>query len=223
MDEKTTQTLRELRRFLEAYCGMPLPDWELVEASAKIHVFEEGENITRDIMGSRPLVFVKSGIVRMTMVVGGELRPTAYYEEGRMIVSIRTLQPSQILRLAGAGLDPIPIDLMSAVAGMDTEVLTALERTEVIALDYEVIEGLLAAHRAWSALLSTFLVAWLVHLQAERARLCFASDEDRYRFMVTYQPTLVSRVRQKELAQYMGLSEVGLSRIATRVRKGLSG
>ena len=59
-------------------------------------------------------------------------------------------------------------------------------------------------------------------LQERREReLLTLNAEERYRLLVQERPELVSLVPQKDLARYIGVTPVAMSRIVSRVRQGL--
>ncbi len=78
-----------------------------------------------------------------------------------------------------------------------------------------------------SAFESTADVPWsalgedrVVRLDEPQHGLRTLSPEEHYRYLLEARPSLMARLRQREVALYLGLSEAGMSRIVKRVRAG---
>ena len=137
--------------------------------------------------------------------------------------SVSALRPEGVRRIYELGLDHNPQDLEEAVTGESRAITTALEPSTLARIDFQIIEELARRHLGWAQLLITYFYAHLLHVQADAYRMRFITPEQRYRSIVDEHPRWPARVKQRDLAAYLGVSEVGLSRIASRVLRSLNG
>jgi CRP-like cAMP-binding protein len=94
----------------------------------------------------------------------------------------------------------------------------AIEPSIVERIEFGVIERLATESLEWQTLLR-LAVEQLALLKLQRERdLLTLSAEELYREFISKQPGLVERVPQRDLAAYLGLTPVGLSRIIRRTR-----
>jgi len=78
-------------------------------------------------------------------------------------------------------------------------------------------------HPAWAvAMFNAVTLHSLVKERRER-ELLILTPEQRYRRFLEDYPDLIGVVSQKDIASYLGVTPVGLSRIASRVRKDTAG
>ena len=106
----------------------------------------------------------------------------------------------------------------AAGIGVTNSRASAVEATELERLDFRLMERQMARHATWAmAVYSALVLHTLVKERRERDLLTL-SPEERYRqFLVDYDD-LIGVVPQKDIAGYLGVTPVGLSRIAGRVR-----
>ena len=64
-----------------------------------------------------------------------------------------------------------------------------------------------------------FLLSYGMKKETREFELLCLTAEDRYRRLVSSHPTLFARVTQNDVARYLGITPVGLSRIKRRVSK----
>jgi CRP-like cAMP-binding protein len=94
----------------------------------------------------------------------------------------------------------------------------AIESSVVEQIDFTVIMRLASESVAWQTLIRRGIEE-LAFLKLQREReLLTDSPETLYREFVRKRPALAQRVPQKDLAAYLGMTPVGLSRIAKRTR-----
>jgi CRP-like cAMP-binding protein len=94
----------------------------------------------------------------------------------------------------------------------------AIEPSLVEQIDFKVIERLASESSEWQRLLRHAIEELaLIKLQRERELLTL-SAEALYREFARKQPKLTERLPQKDLAAYLGVTAVGLSRIVRRTR-----
>lgn len=92
----------------------------------------------------------------------------------------------------------------------------ALEPSVVETVDWRLIDALAERHLAWQkAVRYAFQSLTLLKMARERD-LLMHTPEQMYQQLQAQLPELVARVPQKELAAYLGVTPVGLNRIARR-------
>jgi CRP-like cAMP-binding protein len=104
--------------------------------------------------------------------------------------------------------------------GRTTFASVAIEPSVVEWVEWHVIEQLGETDVAWQKVIRTGFQR-LAELKVRRERdLLMLSAEELYRQFVTDAPGLASRVPQKDLAAFLGVTPVGLNRIIRRSRQG---
>src|SRR5690349_20080061 len=102
--------------------------------------------------------------------------------------------------------------------GKTTFASEAIEPSIVERIEYSRIESLMARHIEWQrALACAFALLARVKVRRERDLLMLTAEQ-LYGNFVESQPELAARIPQKDLAGYLGVTPVGLSRIAKRYR-----
>jgi CRP-like cAMP-binding protein len=211
---------QRVRSTLEAYAGGELPQFDLLERSFTMVRLSSGEPLIRLGEQHRMVYLMLRGLVKVHEKPGPSDRTRAFLWENQIVSSLTALRPLGIQRVVRNGLDARPEDLADAAAGRSSVTITALETCELMRMDYGIIEELCWRYARWSHALTTYHIAQVLHWQADAGRLRSFTAEQHYRWLAEYRPGLVGRVRQKELAGYLGVTEVGLSRIVARVRRG---
>ncbi|MCI1985162.1 MAG: Crp/Fnr family transcriptional regulator [Lactobacillus sp.] len=96
--------------------------------------------------------------------------------------------------------------------------ITALEPTTVIAIDSAVLQRSLQQEPALLAAFTNHICQRFIDYTRYFLNRIEQSPESRYRSLVAADPALVARVPQHELASYLGITPVSLSRIRNRVK-----
>lgn len=211
-------SVTSFRVLLELYAGRLLPEWEVLEATRVQHTIPVGDDLFATRAGQDCLFLVRHGILAVQVRPTGQERVVVdFMQEGELIgYALRDVLPTGIRNLVDSGIMPRLNSLRPLGAGEWQLRATALERTEVVGYDRSTMEGLAERHVAWARAISRIvhlngLVAF-AHLVDQRTR----SVEERYADLLQHQPRLVGRVRQKDLARFLGVSESALSRIVHR-------
>jgi CRP/FNR family transcriptional regulator, anaerobic regulatory protein len=95
--------------------------------------------------------------------------------------------------------------------------VTAIEPTLLLRVNYRVIDHLATQHMQWARLTTTIALMHATTLQADAGWLR-STPEQRYRSLLKEHPGLVQRITQRDLASFLNITDVALSRIAKRVR-----
>lgn len=96
----------------------------------------------------------------------------------------------------------------------------AIEGCVLERMPFRVVEQLADRDLAWSRVVRHALMIFAERKERRERQFLTMSAEARYRLLLQEEPHLAGRVPQKELASYLGVTPVGLSRIARRVRNG---
>ncbi len=95
--------------------------------------------------------------------------------------------------------------------------MTAIEPSLLLRVNYRVIDHLSTQHLQWARLTTTIALMHATTLQADAGWLR-STPEQRYRSLLKEHPGLVQRITQRDLASFLNITDVALSRIAKRVR-----
>lgn len=209
--------LRSVRLLLEAYAGAELPQWDALARTIHSVTLDPGD-VLFSVGEVHPYVhYVEEGLLKAQMTdARGRTVITFFAEEGELLVSMPALAPEGIRQVVQRNLHPRADDLRVAVQGVSIHTVVAIEPCVVHGFDYRLIDRLAGHHIPWSRLATALSMAYAITLQADAATLR-NPVEHRYRQLVDSRPDLVERISRRELAAYLSVTDVALSRIAKRV------
>ncbi|MCF6262725.1 MAG: Crp/Fnr family transcriptional regulator [Xanthomonadales bacterium] len=170
---------------------------ELIETNGKIVNKKKGDHIFVQGSSNTSIYFIKSGLLK------------AYYitEEGKEFVKSFLLTNDVIGSLS------------SAYKGESCSFsLVCLEDSNLVEIPFSVIYS----HCKTDHLIANSMIELLLNFSMKKEKrefefLCM-SAEDRYRKLEMDSPRILESVTQNDLARYLGVTPVGLSRIKKRVR-----
>ena len=160
-----------------------------IEKAKGEHVFMQGEK-------SRSFYYVESGLLK------------AYYVSGEGQEYIKSfLLPGGFIGSISAMFDD----------GSASFSLVCLAPSTLHAISFETLKQ----HSANDLELANRLIDLLIQLAMKKERreyefLCLSAEE-RFRLLQDSEPSLLDKVTQNDLARYLGITPVGLSRIKKRV------
>ena len=99
--------------------------------------------------------------------------------------------------------------------------LVCLEPTEMIAVSFEEVSTAAQTDAALGTAITDFLVAFGMKKEQREYELLCLSAEERYRRLASSRPKLLELVNQSDIALYLGVTPVGLSRIKKRVEQSV--
>ncbi len=216
----TSEDPRErVHRLFEAYAGAPLPGWKEFAAAMQIRPVNQGEIFLKetDEIGSY-LYLVVSGVFHVRVFsADGSSRTSNFARPGDFMASLPAIEQRPRA--------PLPPEAANSIVGKALEQvfqeryrLTALSHGSVIEIPLHEMHRQATRSVAWGRALATAYLIYAQILRYERDRMR-ALPEARYRsFLVDFEPVL-RFIQQKDIADYLGISVVGLSRIASRVRR----
>ena len=118
-----------------------------------------------------------------------------------------------------AALPDKPKPMVALGSGVTNSRATAISACELEQVDFRAVEAVMSRNSEWAVgVFSAMTMHALVKERRERELLMFTPEERYRRFLEDY-PELVESVAQKDIASYLGITPVGLSRIVRRVRE----
>ena len=189
-----------LRGLLEHAAGATLPDWASASAAIEVRHVAAGEPVFRQDEPHPFVYLVSRGLVKLLYLdEAGNEWIKSFSQEGRYFASISALTPG----------------------GSTSFMAVAIEPTELERMPYAALAALAEQHRPWARAVSALTMAFAARKEQRERELLTLSPPDRYlAFRRTY-PDLESRLTQKDIARYLGLTPVGLNRIIRRLSKRL--
>jgi len=155
------------------------------------HLFRQGES-------DRTIYIVKTGLLK------------AYYlsDDGRESVKSFLLAGDKIGSLKG----------FMSETGCSFSVV-CLEPSELIGVSFDALYARSRDNQAMANEIVDFLLAFGMKKETREYELLCLSAEDRFKRLLEAAPSLLERVTQNDIARYLGVTPVGLSRIKTRLEK----
>ncbi|RAW02889.1 Crp/Fnr family transcriptional regulator [Pseudochryseolinea flava] len=91
--------------------------------------------------------------------------------------------------------------------------IEALEDAEIMVIDYAEWLKLFRAHPCWTKFLLSLIEKGYMKKEARERELLILNASERYRIFLRDYPQLEHRVKQHQIASYLGITPVALSRI----------
>lgn len=159
-------------------------------------VREAGEHVFRQGDQNRSLYFVKVGFLKAYYLsTDGKENIKSFISKGDSITS-----------------------LMASYAGKpSTFSLVCLKSCELIVLPFSSLHEASRTNSDIAASIVDFLLNFAMKKEAREYELLCLSAEERYKKLLEDTPEIISLVTQNEIARYLGITPVGLSRIKKRV------
>lgn len=169
---------------------------EFIAANGSPLVKDAGEHLFRQGDLDPSLYFVKSGLLK------------AYYLSADGKENIKSF----ILPGDNIG------SLMAGYGGKDcTFSLVCLKQCELTLIKFSDLHNASRTDPELSAEIIEYLLGFGIKKEVREFELLCLSAEDRYKRLVANTPELFDLVTQNEIARYLGITPVGLSRIKKRV------
>ncbi|PAU78858.1 cyclic nucleotide-binding protein [Halomonas salipaludis] len=174
-----------------------LPDWHKVDAAVRVKHVRAGDFLFR-VEEQHPVVyFVKHGIIKMVYeTMDGKAWIKAFAEEGRFFASLTALETN----------------------GHTSFSAYAVCNATVEQLPYKVLLELADTHPAWQRALRRAFEIYGFRKETREKELLTLSPEERYVHFIKDRERLAERLADKDIAGYIRVTPVALSRIKRRVR-----
>lgn len=204
--------------YLQALLAAPLPDWEPVEAQVARLTLEPGQVLFR-AGDHHPYIYVLvNGVIKLMVPrPTGEPALASIARAGDLVASLHGLLPQGFPDHYYSDVRTIRVDEAADFDRVDQTAVAATGGT-LERVHFSVLLKAMSASGPWGV--AGFRALALHTLARERrARdLLYLSAEERYRNFLDTLPELVGVLPQKDIANYIGVTPVGLSRIVHRVR-----
>ena len=217
----TSHSPEAFQAHLERVAGAPLPDFHHFQRAMSWAVIEPRELLFDAGTTDRRFYFIVDGIVSLaTSDRPGRDWIRRFVGPRELLSSVPALaHPLPRAAAAFVGLDPDSADFgPSAYMHYSARGITRVRARYV---DISTFWALSNRYREWQQLALIASIASTALQERRERELLTLNAEERYRLLVQERPELVSLVPQKDLARYIGVTPVAMSRIVSRVRQGL--
>jgi CRP-like cAMP-binding protein len=189
--------IEQLIDLVKAVTGLPLEEERKFRAIVNVLSLKKGSNFIDHGTVPRRIAFVSSGLFRYYYIdEKGNEYTKGFFPELSFITSYTAMiknKPSHYT-------------------------IEALEDSQIVAFDYHDWQALYKGHPCWSALLVSLLEKGFSKKENRERELLLFDAEARYRSFLNEYPHLETRIKQHQVASYLGITPVALSRI----RKGMA-
>jgi CRP-like cAMP-binding protein len=184
---------------LEHLAGGPLPDWAAFADEVQPRTLAAGEALFDTDAPWPWLCIVRRGLFKLAYLrEDGSERIKSFIPEGGFFASLAALVPG----------------------GRTSFTAVALEASVVEPLSYPRILALGERHLAWQKALRAGIEHYGRRKEKRERELLMLSPEQRYRLFLHEEPALAKRIAQQDIALYLGITPVALSRIRGRMVRG---
>ena len=95
--------------------------------------------------------------------------------------------------------------------------IEALEDSEIVIIDFAKWKGLAQKNPSWQILLMSLLEKGYIKKEKREREFLLFDAEERYRSFLEEFPTLETRIKQHQIASYLGITPVALSRVRKKM------
>ena len=184
---------------MERLAGAELPDWQSIEPGIRVMRLAAGDSLFRSGDAIGFVTFVRSGAIKMVYETpDGHAWIKGFAESGTVFTSLSSLQQEGAASFSAA----------------------ALCETVVETLAFGRIADLADKHIAWQRALSRAFEIYGVRKELRERDLLVLSAEERYRKFMAEQTGLAALLTEKDIASYIRVTPVALSRIKARLKAG---
>jgi CRP-like cAMP-binding protein len=182
---------------LETIEPVPPGEWEFLRTKLRSKHLEKGEFFLRPGFEALQIGFLVKGLIRYYYVADGHEFIKHFCFDGHFVSSYASL-----------------------AAGTSSDYwIEALEPTDLIVFAYQDWLSLLRRHPVWGVVNARVQAEALVLAEKRERSLILDSAKTRYLNLLAEVPGIEGRVRQYDLARYLGITPVALSRIRGRPLK----
>ncbi|MGR2740184.1 Crp/Fnr family transcriptional regulator [Billgrantia sp. Q4P2] len=186
------------KHILEQLAGCSLPEWQRVEPSLRRKRLLPGDTVFRAGVVHPFVYFVESGIIKMIYeTCEGDAWVKAFAAEDRFFASLAALSPGGTTSF-------------SAIAAC---------AASVESLPYHLLDQLGDRYPQWQRALRRSFELYGFRKEARERDLLTLSAEERYQRFIEEYPHIAMRVTDRDIAGYVRVTPVALSRIKARIRR----
>lgn len=199
-----------VRDSLERLAGAPLPGVEEVVARAHARWLDPGQVLVEEGAPAPWLILVESGVLAETLTWGSRSVTLEFLGRGQVggnVFALRSAAMSPFGQGDGA---------KRSERAVSPYRYRAPVLTRVNLLEAEQLGRFAARDRAWAELRDQIGVSQGLALQRRELERAFLSPAERYERLQAARGDVAQQLTQREIAQYLGVSEVTMSRIKAR-------
>lgn len=179
-----------------------MPEWEAFAAQVQPRSVDTGQALFTSGVPWPWINVVRSGLFKLVYLrADGSERIKSFIAEGGFFASLTGLAPGGRTSFAAVALAPGVVEPLSY-----TQILVLGER-----------------HLAWQKALRAGLEHYGMRKEKRERELLLMSPQERYERFLHESPELASRVAQQDIALYLGITPVALSRIRARMSRSPGG
>jgi CRP-like cAMP-binding protein len=186
-------------RFLETRVGsIPPPEKSWIESNGRFRNIEAGAHVLCGGEKQDRVSFNLAGLFKYYYVdLNGNEKTKYLCEENQFVFSITSF------------FDDSPAAFF----------IKALEDSQIISFPADLLRKRFADHAFWETVFNKIFRQILYTKEKREAELLMLNAEERFKKFAAENPVLINRVRQYELAAYLGIDRVHLSRIRAKIKR----
>ncbi len=196
-------------RLLAEIGGGPMPRMDTLLASASSLHLCPGDSLSEPGRHFPYLVLVERGLLAQTVAHEGRETTVAFLERGDVSGNLFALYGDMFRESSSA------VMAYEGAPGLPYRV-SAVTEARVILLDARHISTLAGRHAEWATLRARLLIEQTARQAQREEERVTRTSEERYEALVERSPEAVSQLTQREIARYLGISEVTMSRLMAR-------
>lgn len=187
------------KQLLERLAGETLPDWERFAVAIELQSLRPGQSLFDAGVPWPWLSVVVQGLVKLVYLGDeGSERIKSFIAEGGFFASLAGLR----------------------APGRTTFAAVAMEPTRIERIGYDALLEYGDRHVAWQRALRSAIEIYGARKEKRERELLMLTPLQRYRSFMAEEGALAHRIAQKDLALYLGVTPVALSRIRGRLSRG---
>lgn len=169
---------------------------KLVARDGRVRSIEKGVHIFRQGEQNRCLYRVQSGLLKASYITN----------DGREMIK-SFIEPGQVITSLAASYRREPCSFS----------LVALQKTDVIEIEFQALMAAARASTELAAAAMDVILEFAMKKERREYEFLSLSAEERYRILCDTQPQILTQVTQQDIALYLGITPVALSRIKARL------
>jgi CRP-like cAMP-binding protein len=182
-------------KIFERLAGGDLPDWSRLKSAMSIFHLKQGDYLFHAKTEQPYLFLVANGLLKMIYETAeGDEWIKAFVYEDMFFASVSAL-----------------------ATGRASFSVVAIEDARVVRIEYSSIEQLADANPAWQKLLTNGFKLYGARKEQRERSLLICNAEQRYQNFLADYPMLEQRLMQKDIAAYIRVTPIALSRIKKRL------
>ncbi|MDX5379151.1 MAG: Crp/Fnr family transcriptional regulator [Halomonas sp.] len=186
------------KRIFERLADSSLPEWHLVEPSLRRKTLLPGDILFHAGVKHPFVYFVEAGIIKMIYeTCDGDAWVKAFAAEDRFFASLAAFSPGGLTSFSAIAACPASVE----------------------SLPYSLLDQLGDRYPQWQRALRRAFELYGFRKEARERDLLTLSAEERYRRFIEEYPHIAERVTDRDIAGYVRVTPVALSRIKARIRQ----